>query len=158
MTDTMDKIFAPKLKYGDEIRVISPSSSIERVGGFEDNLISKKRLEDLGFKVTFGKHILENDSLYSSLIDSRIFDIHEAFSDKNVKGVLTTIGGFNCNELLPYIEWDLIKQNPKMFIGYSDTTSYIMLYELRRGSLLIMDLLIRPLKWMNFRSFKHKAG
>lgn len=120
---TMDKIFASKLKCGDEIRVISPSSSIERVGGFEDNLISKKRLEDLGFKVTFGKHILENDSLYSSSINSRIFDIHEAFSDKNVKGVLTTIGGLNCNELLPYIEWDLIKQNPKMFIGYSDTTS-----------------------------------
>ena len=55
VTNTMDKIFASKLKYGDEIRVISPSSSIERVGGFEDNIISKIRLEDLGFKVTFGR-------------------------------------------------------------------------------------------------------
>ncbi len=123
MTNTMDKIFASKLKYGDEIRVISPSSSIERVGGFENNIISKIRLEDLGFKVTFGRHILENDRLYSSSINSRLSDIHEAFSDENVKAILTTIGGLNCNELLPYIDWNLIKQNPKMFIGYSDTTS-----------------------------------
>lgn len=123
VTNTMDKIFASKLKYGDEIRVISPSSSIERVGGFEDNIISKIRLEDLGFKVTFGRHILENDRLYSSSINSRLSDIHEAFSDENVKAILTTIGGLNCNELLPYIDWNLIKQNPKMFIGYSDTTS-----------------------------------
>ncbi|WP_285121396.1 S66 family peptidase [Lactococcus petauri] len=119
----MDKIFASKLKYGDEIRVISPSSSIKRVGGFKDNLISKKRLENLGFKVTFGDHILENDNLYSSSISSRVSDIHDAFSDKNVKAILTTIGGLNCNELLSYIDWDLIKRNPKMFIGYSDTTS-----------------------------------
>ncbi|MCT4413348.1 S66 family peptidase [Leuconostoc pseudomesenteroides] len=112
-----------KLKKGDEIRIISPSSSMERVGGFEENLIAKQRLENLGFKVTFGKYILENDEFYSSSIASRVSDFHDAFSDKNVKAIMTTIGGFNSNELLTHIDWDIVRSNPKMFFGYSDTTS-----------------------------------
>lgn len=94
-----------------------------RVGGFEENLIAKKRLENLGFQVTFGKHILENDQFYSSSITSRVSDFHDAFSDKNVKAIMTTIGGFNSNELLTHIDWRIVRSNPKMFFGYSDTTS-----------------------------------
>lgn len=119
----MNKIYPEKLKIGDEIRVISLSSSMTRVGGFEENLIAKERLEAEGFTITFGKHIDENDLLFSSSIFSRVSDFHDAFIDKNVKAILTTIGGYNCNELLPYIDWELVKNNPKLFIGYSDTTS-----------------------------------
>jgi len=114
---------ALNLTKGDEIRIISPSSSIKRVGGFKDNLIAKKRLENLGFKVTFGKHILENDAFYSSSISSRVSDFQDAFGDKNVKAIMTTIGGLNSNELLPHIDWNVVRLNPKMFFGYSDTTS-----------------------------------
>ncbi|MDN6065446.1 MAG: LD-carboxypeptidase, partial [Lactococcus lactis] len=45
-----------------------------------------------------------------------------AFSDPNVKAVLCTIGGFNSNELLPYIDWNIVKNNPKIFCGFSDIT------------------------------------
>lgn len=113
----------PKLKIGDEIRIISPSSSLDRVGGFENNLVAKKRLERLGFKVTFGNHIAENDCFFSSSIADRVADLHDAFLDKNVRAILTTIGGFNSNELLPYIDWHIIESNPKIFMGYSDITS-----------------------------------
>ncbi|GAB2027216.1 S66 family peptidase [Lactovum odontotermitis] len=119
----MNKIYPEKLQIGDEIRVISPSSSISRVGGFEDNLSAKARLEALGYKVTFAEHILENDILSSASIASRVSDLHAAFTDPNVKLVLTTIGGYNSNELLPHIDWDIIQANPKIFCGYSDTTS-----------------------------------
>ncbi|MDR0299848.1 MAG: LD-carboxypeptidase [Streptococcaceae bacterium] len=119
----MDKIYPEKLKIGDEIRVISPSDSIIRVGGFKENLIAKERLEALGYKVTFGEHIMENDRFGSSSITSRVADFHAAFADKNVKVILTTIGGTNSNELLPYIDWELVNRNPKIFVGYSDTTS-----------------------------------
>lgn len=119
----MKKIYPQKLQSGDEIRVISPSSSLERVGGMQDNLIAKERLEHLGFKVTFGEHIYENDQLFSASISSRLADLHDAFRDKQVKAIMTTIGGFNANELLPYIDWTLIKNNPKFFFGYSDITS-----------------------------------
>lgn len=119
----MDKIFAKKLETGDEIRIISPSSSMQRVGGFDENLIAKIRLENQGFKVSFGAHILENDQFASSTIASRVADLHDAFLDTNVKMIMTTIGGFNSNELLPYIDWNIIRNNPKIFIGYSDITS-----------------------------------
>lgn len=119
----MKKIYPQKLQSGDEIRVISPSSSLEKVGGMQANLIAKERLERLGFKVTFGDHIYENDQLFSASTAARVADLHDAFRDKQVKAVMTTIGGFNANELLPYIDWSLIKNNPKFFFGYSDTTS-----------------------------------
>lgn len=118
----MTKIFPHKLKKGDEIRVISPSSSLLRTGRFEDKLKAKTRLEKLGYKVTFGAHILENDLLSSSSIASRVSDFHAAFADSNVKAVLCTIGGFNSNELLPYIDWEIVRQNPKIFCGFSDIT------------------------------------
>ena len=116
-------IYPPRLKKGDEIRVISPSSSIERIGGMEANLSSKTYLEKLGFVVTFGKNILQSDIQNSSSIQNRIDDLHDAFLDKSVKIVLTTIGGFNSIEMLPYIDFELIKNNPKIFCGYSDITA-----------------------------------
>jgi len=116
-------IIPEKLKAGDEIRVISPSSSVTKIGGVEEFLPAKNLLEDLGFKITFGENILANDIQDSASIHERITDIHEAFADKNVKVILTTIGGFNSNELLPYLDFDLIKFNPKIFCGYSDITA-----------------------------------
>lgn len=114
-----------KLEKNDHIRVLSPSSSIERVGGFEANLSAKKALETLGFQVSFSSHYFENDIFKSSSIASRVADLHEAFLDPGIDAILTTIGGFNCNELLPYLDYDLIKNNPKIFCGYSDTTALL---------------------------------
>ncbi|HEO5320209.1 TPA: LD-carboxypeptidase [Streptococcus agalactiae] len=114
-----------KLTKGSHIRVLSPSSSIERLGGFEANLLAKEVLEKLGFQVSFSKHYLENDILYSASIASRVEDLHEAFADPSVDAILATIGGFNSNELLPYLDYDLISKNPKIICGYSDSTAFL---------------------------------
>lgn len=117
----MNKIYPEKLRVSDEIRIIAPSRSI-KILGQETKDIANKRFEDLGLKLSFGKHIEETDEFGSSSIKSRIYDLHEAFSDKSVKAIITVIGGFNSNQLLKYIDWDLIKNNPKIFLGYSDIT------------------------------------
>lgn len=114
-----------KLTKGDHIRVLSPSSSIERLGGFKANLSAKRKLEELGFTVSFSEHYFENDRFYSSSIKSRVADLHAAFADPMIHVIMTTIGGFNCNELLPYLDYDLIRNNPKIFCGYSDTTALL---------------------------------
>ena len=111
-----------KLKKGDEIRVIAPSRSMKIINA-ETREIANKRFEDLGLKVTFGKHVEECDGFTSSSVEARIEDLHEAFADKNVKAILTVIGGFNSNQLLSYIDYDLIKNNPKIFCGFSDITA-----------------------------------
>lgn len=112
-----------KLRKGDEIRIIAPSRSMKIIN--KDIIkIAKDRLESLGFKVTFSKNIMNYEELYDSAsIDKRIEDLHEAFRDKNVKGILTAIGGYNVNQILNYIDYKLIKDNPKILCGFSDITA-----------------------------------
>ena len=115
-------IIPQKLKRGDEIRVIAPSRSLSLLS---ENLIrsAKERLMQEGFIVSFSKNCREFDMFMSSSIESRVEDIHEAFADPNVKAILTVIGGFNSNQLLEYLDYGLIKNNPKIICGYSDITA-----------------------------------
>ena len=115
-------IYPKKLKKGSHIRVIAPSCSMGIISQ-TNREIANKRLTDLGFKISFGKNVEEIDEFNSSSIKSRIEDLHEAFCDKSIDAVFAVIGGFNCNQLLDYINWKIIKNNPKIFIGYSDTTA-----------------------------------
>lgn len=117
----MQKIYPDKLKIGDEIRIIAPVRSLAIISK-ESRKIANKRFEDMGFKLSFGKHVEEIDDFASTSIESRIEDLHEAFQDKNVRAIFAVIGGFNSNQLLKYIDWNLIKDNPKIFCGYSDVT------------------------------------
>jgi len=115
-------IIPNKLKQGDEIRIIAPARSLSLLSEENKNL-AKEKLESIGLKVTFSKNCQESDMFMSSSIQSRIDDIHEAFADKNVKAILTVIGGFNSNQLLQYLDYELIKNNPKILCGYSDITA-----------------------------------
>lgn len=118
----MQKIYPEKLKAGDEVRIIAPSRSLSIITK-DSREIANKRFADLSLRLSFGKHVEEIDDFASTSIESRIEDLHEAFQDKNVKAILTVIGGFNSNQLLKFIDWDLIKNNPKTFCGYSDITA-----------------------------------
>jgi muramoyltetrapeptide carboxypeptidase len=116
------KLFPDKLTSGNEVRIIAPSCSLKIVS--QENInYAIAALEKLGLKVTLGKHVNEINIFNSSSIESRVEDLHAAFSDKNVKAILSVIGGSNANQLLKYIDYDLIKQNPKIFCGYSDITA-----------------------------------
>ena len=122
----MKSIIPKKLKKGDEIRVIAPSRNM-KIFGNETIEVATKRLEDMGFKVTFGKNVNnEFDSNFCcASTEDRVSDLHDAFKDKNVKGILTVIGGFNVNQILDYIDYDLIKNNPKIICGFSDITALL---------------------------------
>lgn len=118
----MTKIFPSKLKEGNEVRVISLVASIAELS--EEMMdISNRRFKEMGLELSFGKHIEESDEFSSSSIESRINDLHEAFGDSKVKMILAALGGFNSNQLLRYIDWDLIRNNPKILCGYSDITA-----------------------------------
>lgn len=118
----MKTILPKKLKRGDKVIVVAPSDSLNLISK-ETRLIANERFAKMGLRLSFAKNVEELDEFDSSSIKSRVNDLHEAFSDKNVKGVFAVIGGFNCNQLLRYLDWDLIKNNPKVFVGYSDTTA-----------------------------------
>lgn len=117
----MQTIFPKRLKVGDEVRVIAPSSSLGIIGR-EVQDIANGRFADLGLKLTFGEHVSELDDFGSSSIESRLEDLHAAYADPSVTAALCVIGGFNSNQLLPFIDWKVIQDNPKPLIGYSDIT------------------------------------
>lgn len=120
--EEVNYVLPTKLKKGDEIRVISPSCSLSIVSNTNQEL-AIKRLTDMGFQVTFSTYADEVDRFASSSISSRIQDLHEAFRDPNVKAILTTLGGYNSNGLLKHLDYNLIRENPKFFCGYSDITA-----------------------------------
>lgn len=122
----MQKIIPDRLQKGDEIRVIAPSTGIKIIGQ-ETRAIAKERFEAMGLKVSFAKNTTDDnfDLTGSTTVEKRVADIHEAFSDPNVKAVFTIIGGENSNQLLSSLNYNLIKSNPKFFCGFSDITALL---------------------------------
>jgi len=122
-----------KLNINDEIRVIAPSISMVILSEDTINIANEKLLE-IGLKVSFGKNVMKSDDYYnSSSIDNRVSDLHDAFKDKKIKGILTAIGGYNCNQILNKINYKLIKDNPKIICGYSDITAILLAIYAKTG-------------------------
>ncbi|MCQ2741270.1 MAG: LD-carboxypeptidase, partial [Alphaproteobacteria bacterium] len=122
----MENLIPQKLKKGDEIRIVAPSTGIKIIGK-DCRQIAKERFEALGLKVSFGRYTTDDnfDEMGSSSIENRAADIMDAFKDKNVKAIFTIIGGFNSNQILPFLDYEIIKQNPKIICGFSDITALL---------------------------------
>jgi muramoyltetrapeptide carboxypeptidase len=117
----------PRLKLGDLVGLIAPA------GVMTDDKIQSgvKKLESIGFKVKVGTNIRAAHGGYAGTVRQRLDDFHAAFTDKDVKGVWVARGGSGCNGLLPGIQYGLIRQHPKVLVGYSDITAlHLALYRL----------------------------
>ncbi|MGW0802440.1 S66 family peptidase [Nonomuraea sp. NPDC002799] len=119
----MKAIFPRKLHEGDVVRVVAPSRSRAMVMEHDHTGIIDSRFAELGLTLSYGGHVDERDAFDSSSVASRVADLHEAFADPSVAAILTVIGGYNGNELLPFLDWELIRANPKILCGYSDITA-----------------------------------
>lgn len=114
-------IFPEPLRKGDNVFLFCPSSPIVPE---EDIEKCKKVIIDLGFNPVIGKSLYENYEGYmAGKAEIRIEDLHEAFSRKDIKGIFCVKGGYSASQLLDKIDYELIKNNPKVFVGYSDVTN-----------------------------------
>ena len=121
-----------RLKKGDRIAVVSLSW-----GGLGDEAlihkyhIAKNRLEsEFGLEVTAMPHALKGSAFVDGHPELRAKDLMDAFRDETVKGIFCAIGGDDTIRLLPYMDYDVIRSNPKIFMGYSDTTvNHFMMYK-----------------------------
>ena len=114
-------IFPEPLKKGDNVFLFCPSSPIIPE---EDIEKCKKVIIDLGFNPVIGKSLYENYGGYmAGKAEIRVEDLHEAFSRKDIKGIFCVKGGYSASQLLDKIDYKLIKNNPKVFVGYSDVTN-----------------------------------
>lgn len=114
-------IYPKKLSIGSHIRIIAPARSLGLLSEEHRNL-SIQRLNEIGIKVSYGTHVEEFDEFSSSSVESRLADIHEAFADPEIDGILTVVGGYNTNQLIQRLDYDLIRKNPKILCGFSDIT------------------------------------
>jgi muramoyltetrapeptide carboxypeptidase len=111
-----------KIKAGSNIRVIAAARSLQLISK-EITRSAIEKLELMGVTITFGKNAEEIDIFSSSSVASRIQDINDAFLDNSVDAILTVVGGYNSIQLLRYLDYDLIKQHPKILCGFSDITT-----------------------------------
>lgn len=120
------------LQPGDHVRVIAPSTTLSIVSD-TNRSAATKRLAGLGLEISFGRFVDDVDLLSSASVEKRLADLHDAFADPSVDGILTAIGGYNVNDLLPHIDWELIAANPKVLCGFSDITALTSAITARTG-------------------------
>ena len=115
-------IIPNKIKKGDTIGVVAPSNPI--IG---DNIEEIKRAKEIveadGFKVKFSKNLFSNTNGYTGKAKEKAEDINNMFADKEIKMIWCAKGGNNSNSTFEYLDFETIKNNPKIICGYSDITS-----------------------------------
>ena len=117
-------IIPKKLKKGDTIGVVAPSNPI--IGeNIEELEKAKKILERDGYKVVFSKNIFSNANEYSATAKEKADDINEMFANKDIDMIWCAKGGENSNSVFDYLDFEIIRNNPKIIAGFSDITSII---------------------------------
>ena len=115
-------ILPKAIKPGDTIGVIAPSNIILEK---DEEYIEKstKLFTDVGYKVKFGKYVRANTLGYGANAKERAEDINDMFADPEIKAIIAVKGGEDCNITFDHIDYELIKNNPKIICGFSDTTA-----------------------------------
>ena len=113
-------IIKPKnLKPGDTIAIIAPSGPV-----CEEKICKAKDFfEKKGYKIIFGKNLFKKDRFLAGSDEDRLADLHWAFEDKSINAILCARGGYGAIRILDKINYDIIRNNPKIFCGYSDVTA-----------------------------------
>ncbi len=125
-------IIPKKLEKGDKVAVVSLSWGGAGDGEIHTRYLrGKKRLEErFGLEVVAMPHALKGSDFVAQNPELRAKDFMDAFKDPSIKAIISAIGGNDTIRLLPYIDYNVIRENPKIFMGYSDTTiNHFMCYK-----------------------------
>ena len=121
-SDTLKAAIYPKrIKQGDTVGVITPSSALVDDSGYT---IAEENVRRLGLTIKWGKNVGKKQGYLAGTDDERIADIHTMFSDPEVKAIVCLRGGSGAARILDRLDYGLIANNPKIFMGYSDITAF----------------------------------
>lgn len=137
-----------RLKNGDKIALVTPGSYITE----QEKEESINNLRSLGFNVTYSVRLMQKNGYFSANDEERAADLNEMFERKDVQGIMCARGGYGCARILPYLDYDLIEDNPKALIGFSDVTA--LQYAILKNSSLIT--FHGPVSISTFSSFSNK--
>ena len=117
----------PPLSRGATIGMVSPASSLSSLKKYEK---VAHHVEELGFKVKVGPHAKDHFGYFAGTDKERANDLNAMFADPEVDGIIPFRGGWGSNRILEYLDYAMIRDNPKPLIGFSDITSLLLaIYE-----------------------------
>ena len=116
-----ERLRPPALRQGDTVGIVAPASGFRR----EDFDAGCDTLRRLGYRPFYLPSIFERDLYFAGSLERRLGELHEMFSRPEVRAILCVRGGYGCNYLLPHLDLELIRANPKIFAGCSDVTTLL---------------------------------
>ena len=146
--------FPEPLKQGDKVFLVCTSSPILE----EDIEKCKEVVKKLGFEPVLGESLFENIGGYmAGMPEIRVKDLHRAFSDNEVKGIFCVKGGFSASQLLDKLDYELIRNNPKVFVGYSDVTNLNIVFNQKCNLGTFHGPMVKSNMFSDFNDFTKKS-
>lgn len=121
-----------RLKKGDKIGIFTPSSPAT-VTSYQRFQRAKEFIEDMGFVIVEGELTGQSDVYRSGSPKARAEELNKLLRNPDIKMIMSTIGGTNSNSMLPYIDYEAFKHNPKLVVGYSDATAILLALYAKTG-------------------------
>ena len=119
--ETSTLLKGKRLKRGDTIGLVAPGYAVSS-DGLEH---AKETLRKMGFIPYHTDRVIGNYGYFSNTDEERAKDLNEMFANENVDGILCARGGYGCTRIMQMIDYAIIKNNPKVFIGFSDITTLL---------------------------------
>lgn len=129
-TSPRKRLLPPPLNKGDTIALVSPSSATEDPFDLQ---LAQEAMQALGFQVKTGAHYAARRGHLAGTDAERAGDLNAMFADRDVKAIICARGGSGAARLLPLLDYDAIRRNPKVLLGYSDITALHCAIQARTG-------------------------
>ena len=129
-TASRKRLLPPALNKGDTIALVSPSSATDDPFDLQ---LAQEAMRALGFQVKTGAHYAARRGHLAGSDAERAGDLNAMFADKDVKAIICARGGSGAARLLPLLDYDAIRRNPKVLLGYSDITALHCAIQARTG-------------------------
>lgn len=120
----------PRLAPGATIGLVAPAGVLRSTGQLDDSM---RAVRELGFVPRAGRHVLARHGFLAGTDRQRADDLMAMFTDDTVDAILCVRGGWGCARLLPLLDYDVIRANPKPLVGYSDVTALLLAIYARAG-------------------------
>lgn len=114
-----------KLEKGDYIGIISPSSILREKEDLETLFKSYSLMKQMGYKIVLGNYAFSDETGYGTTAKNKAKDINDMFENEHIKAIFAITGGENSLSTFDYLNWKIIRSHPKIFCGFSDTTSLL---------------------------------
>ncbi|HSW28622.1 MAG TPA: LD-carboxypeptidase [Longimicrobiales bacterium] len=125
-----DPVRPPRLRPGDTVGLVNPAGATWNPMDVD---IVRETFEAMGLKVRVGDHVLDRHGYLAGLDQDRADDVNRMFADRDVRGVVCIRGGWGCARLLPLLDYEAVRRDPKVLLGYSDITALHTALHARTG-------------------------